>query len=341
MIGYYVHHRGDGHVTRAASIAARFGAGQVTGLSSLPRPDGWEGGWIELARDDDEAAGEAAEPAAGGALHWAPLHHPGLRERMGQIAAWVRDAAPALVVVDVSVEVSVAVRAMGVPVVVMGMPGDRRDAAHQLAYRVADAIVAPWPGWADPLAGGAAWRAKTHAVGAISRFDGRSPGAALPPLDGRRRVLVLSGRGGTGLTAEALAAAERATPDWAWTALGPPGDRWVADPWPRLLDADVVITHAGQNAIADLAAARRPAVVIPQARPHAEQRAMAAALRESDLAIVRDTWPAAGAWPDLLARAAGRDGGRWARWNDGGGAARAASVLDLLSTAASHACAPR
>ena len=77
-----------------------------------------------------------------------------------------------------------------------------RDAAHQLAYRLADAILAPWPAWADPLDGGAAWRAKTHPVGAISRFDDRPPVTVLPSLDGRRRVLVLSGRGGTGLTAD-------------------------------------------------------------------------------------------------------------------------------------------
>ncbi len=339
MIGYYVHHRGDGHVTRAASIAAHLGAGRVTGLSSRPRPAGWAGEWIELADDGDD--GDAAEPTAGGALHWAPLHHPGLRERMGRIAAWARDAAPALVVVDVSVEVTVAVRAMGVPVVVMGMPGDRRDAAHQLAYRLADAVLAPWPGWAEPLAGGAAWRAKTHAVGAVSRFDGRARDARVPGPGGRRRVLVLSGRGGTELTAGALAAAEAATPDWAWTVLGPPGDRWVPDPWPLLRAADVVVTHAGQNAIAEVAAARRPAVVVAQARPHDEQLATADALRRAGLAVVPPAWPAARDWPRLLAEAASRDGERWAGWNDGSGAARAAAVLERRSTAAEVVCAPR
>ena len=33
-----------------------------------------------------------ARPTAGGALHWAPRGHAGLRERMAQIAAWVADA---------------------------------------------------------------------------------------------------------------------------------------------------------------------------------------------------------------------------------------------------------
>ena len=148
MIGYYVHHQGDGHVTRAAAIADRLGGEPVTGLSSRPRPDAWRGPWLQLARDDDPPAAIGADPTAGGALHWAPSGHPGLRERMAQIAAWVATNAPRMMVVDVSVEVAVLVRTMGVPTVVMGMPGARDDRAHQLAYRMADAIIAPWPAWA-------------------------------------------------------------------------------------------------------------------------------------------------------------------------------------------------
>lgn len=339
MIGYYVHHRGEGHATRAASIAAHLGEGRVTGLSSRPRPDGWGGEWVQLARDDGPGRGDA-EPTAGGVLHWAPLGHAGLRARMAQLAGWVQVAAPELVIVDVSVEVAVAVRTMGVPVVVMGMPGDRRDAAHQLAFRLAEAILAPWPAWADVLGGGAPWRAKTHAVGAISRFDDRSPAEALPAGD-RRRVLVLSGRGGTGLSAGELFAAEHATPDWAWTVAGPPSDAWVADPWPLICGADVVVTHAGQNAIADVAAARRPAIVIPQDRPHAEQHAMAGALRDADLATVCPAWPAADRWPELLAAAARRDGDRWTRWSTRVGGARAAEALEALIAGTEALCAPR
>ena len=149
MIGYYVHHQGEGHVTRAAAIAAHLHGTQVTGLSSRTRPDGWAGPWVRLERDDAPAPGDGADPAAGGVLHWAPLAHAGLRARMAQIAAWVAATAPRLVIVDVSVEVTVLVRTMGVPVVVMALPGARSDPAHQLAYRLAKAIIAPWPAWAE------------------------------------------------------------------------------------------------------------------------------------------------------------------------------------------------
>jgi hypothetical protein len=333
VIGYYVHHRGNGHVTRAAVIADRLRGETVTGLSSRPRPGAWRGPWLELASDDDPPAAEDADPTAGGALHWAPSGHPGLRERMAQLAAWVATHAPRLVVVDVSVEVTVLIRAMGVPTVVMGMPGARQDPAHQLAYRLADAIIAPWPAWARVFAGGEPWQAKTHPVGAISRFDGRRP-AHERTARRRRRVVVLSGRGGTELTVDLLAAAQRATPAWDWTILGPPGTRWVEDPWRLLCDADVIVTHAGQNAIADVAAAGRPAVVIAQARPHDEQLATARALHEARLAVVRSSWPAPQDWSSVLDAAVRLGGSGWEHWSSGTGAERAAVVLEEL------ACAP-
>lgn len=339
MIGYYVHHVGDGHLTRAGAIARRLDA--VTGLSSRPRPAGWTGPWLQLASDEGGAEGD---PTAGGALHWAPVGHPGLRERMAQIAAWVATHAPRLVVVDVSVEVTVLVRAMGVPTVVIGMPGERRDRAHQLGYRMADAIIGAWPQWASVWEGDAKWRAKTYAVGAISRFDDRDRLAAAcgtardEERSGglravRRRVLVLSGRGGTSLKSSELSAAERATPEWEWTVLGPPGTRWVEDPWPLLCAADVIVTHAGQNAIADVAAARRPAVVIPQPRPHDEQVATARALDAAGLAVVLQRWPGPGEWRTILDCAMASGGDAWSRWNTGAGADDAATVLKELTCA--------
>ncbi|QEC47909.1 UDP-N-acetylglucosamine--N-acetylmuramyl-(pentapeptide) pyrophosphoryl-undecaprenol N-acetylglucosamine transferase [Baekduia soli] len=329
MIGYYIHHQGDGHVSRATAVALELSRHEtVTGLSSRPRPPDWIGPWIRLAPDDDPAATSATDPTASGALHWAPTRHDGLRERMARIAGWVQRHRPRLVVVDVSVEVCLLVRTMGVPVVVVGMPGTRDDPPHQLAFRIASAIITPWPAWADPMTGAEDWTAKTHAVGAMSRFDQRAVSRGrCDPSDGRRRVLVLSGRGGTQLDIAAIAAAQRATPDWAWTILGPPGGRWIDDPWSLLCAADVVVTHAGQNAIADVAAARRPAIVIPQPRPHDEQRATAQVLERAGLAIVEPVWAQPDRWPALLAAADRLGGMRWERWSSGRGARRAAAAI--------------
>lgn len=342
MIGYYVHDQGEGHATRACAIAAHLDQ-PVTGLSSRERPAGWPGEWVRLPSDvagDVRAAHRGPDEAtAAGALHWAPPHHPGLRARMAALAAWVASAEPHLVVVDVSVEVTLFARLLGVPVAVMAMPGDRRDAPHQLAYRVASLVLAPWPQWAYPAAGLRPWESKVRAVGGMSRFDDR---VRLPPPGGRR-VLVLGGSGGDGFDPAAVETARRATPGWCWQTLGA-GGRWESDPWQSLASADVVVVHGGQNAIAEVAAARRPAIVIPAPRPYAEQDATARVLDQARLAVVREDWPAPAGWPALLEEAEGMDGRRWSHWNDRGGAARAAALLDercaLAVDARDHAPMP-
>lgn len=316
MIGWYVHGHGRGHLQRLQCVAAHLQT-RVTALSSLPRPDGWTGGWVDLP--DDLPTGDDRDPSAGGTLHWAPLGHPGLLARSAAVVAWVARERPALVVVDVSVEVAVLVRSLGVPVVVAAMRGDRQDRAHTTAYDLADALLAPWP--ADrPEPWPQRWLAKTWHVGALSRLDGRVPS----PAPGDRRVAVLWGAGGSEVTTADVDAAAAATPGWTWDAAALRGA--AADPWALLQAADVVVTHGGQNALAEVAAARRPAVVVPQDRPHDEQRANGRALH--GIALVRDTWPAPGQWPALLEQAAQQDVSAWGQWSDGRGAARAAELLD-------------
>jgi hypothetical protein len=320
VIGWYVHGHGQGHLQRLQCIAPHLRT-PVTALSSLPQPDGWEHGWLPL--DDDLPRGDDADPTAGGTLHWAPRQHPGLRSRMADLAAWVAREQPSLVVVDVSVEVAVLVRALGVPVVVTAMRGDRTDRAHRTAYDLAEALLAPWPE-AFPEPWPQEWLDKAWHVGALSRLDDRP---AQPP-PGERRVAVLWGRGGAQVTAGEVAAAAAATPGWTWTAAGLPGAPWVDDVPALLGGADVVVTHAGQNALAEVAACRRAAVVVPQARPHDEQVANARALAQAGLAVVAPSWPEPQEWPALLGKALANDPQAWRTWNDGLGARRAAARLD-------------
>lgn len=324
MIGYYVHHHGRGHLSRATAIAAALDR-PVTGLSTLPAPPDWPGDWLQLPADDPEGA--AIDPDAHGRLHWVPLDHPGLRARMARIAQWIDEHRPEAIVVDVSVEVALLARLHGVPVVTIAMPGRRTDPAHELGFAIATEIIGAWPPEAAPLRGAPELGARMHAVGAISRF---TPTVPLPPTDGRRRVVVLGGAGGDTFTADAVARAREDAPDWQWTHLGANGS-WTDDPWSALLDASVVVTHAGESAIAEVAAARRPAIVIPQERPHDEQRCTAAVLDDERWpALVQPQWPTTG-WPALLERAAALDAGAWHAWNDGRGAERAAAVIAAVS----------
>jgi hypothetical protein len=333
VIGYYIHHQGVGHLHRAQAIAAALST-EVTGLSSFERPAEWTGPWLRLPRDDEGI--DPIDPTADGRLHWVPLHDSGLRERMSQLSDWIRREAPRLIVTDVSVEVSLLARLHGVPVVSFVLPGDRGDAAHSLAHDVSSMILAAWPEGMDGLARGlsAEVAAKVRAVGAISRLPVAGAGSGFPPADAAEhsgapsRVVVLAGRGGSSVTARMLESAALQTPGWEWIGLGTPGGRWVDDPWPVISSADVVVTHAGQGAIADVAAARRPAIVIPETRPHAEQAATAEAIRRSERwpAIVVDRFPSEG-WAELLAAAARLDGDGWRDWNDGAGAERAAAHI--------------
>jgi hypothetical protein len=326
MIGYYIHHHGTGHRNRAQSICTQLDA-PVTALTSLEHvePHPFDAVLV-LPRDD---AGKADNADAHGVLHWAPHHHTGLRERMALIAQWVADVAPTAAVVDVSVEVATLVRLLGVPVVVVAMPGDRVDAPHRLVYQLADHILAPWPqglyepDWLRPHAH------KTSYVGGISRFDGRPPD--LSERVEAATVLVLHGTGGSAVSLDMISACADAHPEYHWRSLGLAGGPWAHDPWPAICAADVIIAHAGQNCVADIAAAGKPAIIIAQDRPFDEQVATAQILARAGLAVVIDDWPELNAWPALITAARDLDAHRWTRWQTAGAADRAAQAVVHLA----------
>jgi hypothetical protein len=327
MDGYYIHHVGHGHLRQALAITAA-SSHPFTLLSSLPRPADYAGPWVQLPRDDTDDT--PVDPTAYGQLHWAPLGDTGLRERMAMIAEWIRTARPAAMVVDVSVEVTALARLMGVRVVAMVLPGTRADPAHRLGYALAEELIVPWPeSIGSQLTDGTQpWTGKMRFTGAFSRYDSRPPA---PRSSGRPTVLVLHGQGGTTLTQADIASARASAPDWDWTVLGGDEAPWVEDPWPLLSTCDVIVTHAGLNAIAEVAAARRPAIVIPQPRPHEEQLTTAAALAHAGLAITLNQWPPPDQWPKLLDAATKAGGERWALWSTGDGARRAAAIIDSVA----------
>jgi hypothetical protein len=323
-----------GHLQRLVAVAQHLRT-PVTAFSSAPRPAGFAGEWVQLDRDDDEPV-DRPTATAGGALHWVPLHHAGLRSRSAAVVEWVARERPQLFVTDVSVEVTALVRLCGVPVVVAAMLGDRHDPAHRLGRSLAQALLAPWPAPRDRAADDD--ETPVVHVGAFSRFDGRSaPAAASEP----GRVLVLWGSGGRDVTDTDLRAAAGATPGWRWehrvpgSALSTPVPEGARDGdgvWEALLRAEVVVVHGGHNAVAEVAAARRAAVVVAQERPFGEQLSRAQLLRAEGL-VALDAWPRAHEWPALLERARTTGAGPWERWAPGDGARRAAQHLDAIAAA--------
>lgn len=321
-IGYYVHHHGRGHATRAAviGVAAQRRGHHVTFLGSGPLPDGE---CVTLPRDDVEPL--FRDSSAGGRLHWAPLGG-GYRDRMTRLADWVAQAAPDVVVTDVSAEVTILARTLGVPVVMIAQPGERTDAPHKLAFDVATRIVAPWPeGMAlaphlHTVAG------KTTYVGGISRLDG----TRTTEQAGRTQPTVGLLVGGPGWDDPQF---ERAL------QTARPGVRWLrpsgGDVVTMLASVDLVVTHAGQNAIADVAACGTPALVVPQHRPFREQEQMAEALAAAGLATTVRLGASADEVADRLDAALAGDrttaARAWTRWRVSEAATRAVAAIEVAA----------
>ena len=314
-IGYYVHHHGDGHRQRAIQIASRAPDRFVllgTGL------EGRSGGLrcVELA--DDRPVGRAAFDGADGAddrpqaLHYAPVDHEGVRSRAASVAGWIASARPALMVVDVSVEVAMLARLASTPSVYVRLTGRRDDPAHLDAFRGATALMCPFGAPLDDP-GIPAWiRRKTHYA------------AGLTPEVPRREVredvvLVVVGRGGAVGDGERIAETARAHPELQWRVAGPvsavaePPENltllgWTDAASEEIARAGVVVGGAGNGLVNAVLAADRPFVCLPEPRPYDEQFLTGRRLEALGAAVVVEGgWPPAYAWSCLLGQGRGLD----------------------------------
>jgi hypothetical protein len=256
---------------------------------------------------------------------------------MTRISRWLTESGATAVVVDVSVEVALLVRLHGVPVVTIAQPGDRRDDAHTLGYRAADAIVAMWPVGNDALLVAPDVAARVEAVGAISRIPVVPRGAgSAQPGDGRHpdRIAVLAGLGtrGESALARVVDGARAALPDREWIVLE---DADAATVEHALRTSAVVFAHCGQNAIAEIAASRTPAVLVPEERPHDEQLVQARAVARSGLparVVMGDTADILPRdWAGVVDATAALDGEGWTAWCDGLATGRAAAIIERVA----------
>lgn len=335
MIGWYVHHHGWGHLTRMQAIRPHLGD-EVTVFSSLPEPESLAPGtiWVQLPSDSDPVVGpdgvsrealDLGDVTAHGSLHWAPIGHPGHQARLAAIADWVAVHPTSAFVVDVSVEVTMLARLLGVPTIVFAQPGDRTDAPHRLGYDLADLILTPWaPGTIDATA--LVGRDRVRPVGGLSRYDGRLRVDA--EGDHPQRVLFLGRSLDPVRLAETIELLD--ADGWAVESAGANGEDRVDDVWPLLCRATVVVSAAGQNSVADLAAADARAVVIAQERPFGEQADMAAALAALGFAQSVRADATAAEVVDGIRRAAD-SAPRWRAWQVQGAAARAAAAIEEVA----------
>lgn len=352
QVGYYVHHHGHGHWRRAQAIAEHLDCPVTligSALPALPAP------LQRLDLPGDTAPDMHVEHFA--TLHYAPLGVDGLRERMALLAQWMRDHWPCLLVVDVSVEVALLARLLGVPTVYIRQHGQRDDPAHRQAYACASALLAPWPAFMESLDQDSAVQAmddghaerarivqRTQYSGWLSRYpDGRDAVAQAG------RVLVIIGQGGTAIGASQLYAMAKACPQYRFRVMGlAPGSLaghpgvcpdnvvdlgQVPDPFDELCRAEVVIGSAGDGVVGEVASLGCRYVAIAESRPFDEQRQQARRLNALGLAVGLQGWPNAEHWPQLLAQARALDPIQWQR---GGPQAQSAAQAAGIIQASLH-----
>ncbi|BBF70914.1 MULTISPECIES: glycosyltransferase [Sphingomonadaceae] len=331
-IGYYVHHHGAGHLARANAIAAASDWPVVllgTGIGDRGI-DLSDDRLIPGGFDGLDGAGDRPE-----ALHYAPLDHEGIRSRIAKVSEWIAVARPALMVVDVSVEIAMLARLASVPVVYVRLNGDRSDPPHAQAFASAHALLAPFhetfersetPDWV---------RAKTRYLPGITPV----PFKAGVEAD---RILIVVGRGGVPGNSAWIADAARACPHKSWRVIGPvtPPARcpsnlifagWVDDPASEIARAACVIGAAGDGLVGAVLAADRSFICLPEDRPFGEQFATAQALERLGAAIVLKQSPQPVEWPDLIEREAAIPSDVRRRLHDPLGAKAAAVWLAALA----------
>ncbi len=338
-LGWYVHHQGAGHLQRARAVAAHLSrpctvigtlAGfDTAGLATLDLPD-------DRPLDDSAGfSGQDGEADRPEAFHYAPLAHPGLRTRMARIAAWVERTNPALIVVDVSVEVALFARLLSVPTVVVRLAGNRTDTPHLEAFRSATRVLAPFPEALESPETPDWVRAKTFYAG----FLGPSVPRAIPESDD---IAVVFGRGGEGGQFPDLVEAARAVPDRHWHVFGPVEGRgevppnlhlhgWVSDVGAHIAGAALLVGGGGDGLVALASATGKRFLCLPEPRAYGEQTSKAEALARLGAALLREAWPAAAEWPSLVHDALALDPGTIARLHDPTGLSRCAQFLDDLA----------
>lgn len=347
-VGFYVHYHGLGHKHRTEAILEhlRLPATVVTSrLQTLP----WRGAMLRevigIACDIDAVPENGLKRAEDSpALHYAPLWAPTCTERVAEYSGWLHRTRPALMVVDVSCEISMLTRLAGIPQIVVRQHGDRSDSAHLHAYAAAESLLAPFPRSMEDEITPQWVQEKTVYLDGFCRNTGpsmaRSEAREFLELDEHERVVVvLFGRGGASDREAALIAAARRLSEWRWIAVGIDGSGgdlpsnlrlagWVDDPQPYLRAADVVVTAAGHNSVMEAGSAGCRFVAIAEPRPFDEQLRKARVLQRERLAVGLDDWPDPARWPEIIRQAENLEPGRWAEIFESDGALQAARHIE-------------
>ena len=245
-VGYYVHHQGAGHWQRACLIARALDRpvtligtlAEIRHRASAPGPA------LDLPDDRLLAAtstGGTERPSARMASTTRRSAPTMCARGWGASRPGSRQPIPALMVVDVSVEIALFARLMSVPTLVVRLAGTPHRHPHLEAFRSAERLLAFFPPELE-AAGDAGLGPRQDALCRAAAPDDRMPRASRT-TDGS--ILVIYGRGGDGRPRRgSRCGGDARCRSGHWHVLGPvdgglpdlPANLhlhgWVADPAP-------------------------------------------------------------------------------------------------------------
>lgn len=301
-LGYYAHHHGSGHITKAMRIIEHIEAPVKLFSSAEPSEKlNDKNSHVKLPLDIDTASQTGSTPSF---LHFSANKSSAIHDRMHILAKELHDVR--VLLVDVSVEITLLARLLSIPTIVMRMHGQRTDTPHLLAYESAEQLIAPFPAILEQENTPQWIQDKTTYIGGFSKFQQRDPLSIYKAREilgthKKKIVTVITSLGGNGVQLSDIVAMARESPKWDWLIAGktssydkelPPNLHLygvVDDTWPYLCAANVIMGSAGQNTIMEIATANKPAVIIPESRPFREQEEKAKSLKNHGLATVFST----------------------------------------------------
>ncbi|TLV03975.1 glycosyltransferase [Dyadobacter luticola] len=203
-------------------------------------------------------------------------------------------------------ELAIMVRGMGVPVVLIHLPGNvMSDPTQVFAHELADHIIAHFPSSLEQA--NFSFISKTYYSGYISQYAGRAlTSSSRPHFD---QVTVLLGYDNYDETVLQNITKDQSTQftivgnkrDFDvganCTLLGPVKDIREA------ITGEVVISAAGQNTIAELLSMKKRLILLPEPRPYDEQVVHAKVLAEQHIALLAQENFSAEQWQNVLQKA--------------------------------------
>jgi len=303
-VGYYVHHHGTGHMQRALRIIPYI-TYPVVLFSSAPQPDNLPDNCTFVALPDDKVDG--FDQPAESAFMYTPFAEP-ILDRYALILDAVRRHNITCMYVDVSMEVALFAKLLGLKVGHNVMQGNRQDERHDLLYRSLDFYLSD----STPELDETSQRhgpANVKFVGGISRYKVQPP----CKVNVVEKVVISISPLSKQFDLTKLRGTAALYPEITWDVIG--GDEVrtennivfhgrVADPYDLYNAADIVVGAGGHNTIMEQASLGNHFFCFPEDRPYEEQTIAAAALRNNILAVVYPEWPEPDDWVEVFTRGA-------------------------------------